>query len=268
MKKISIIGCGTIGTAIGGYIEKKFKGKVGPVLLYDQDASCAQKLSSIITGSKIAKDMKDAIKNSDLIVEAASASAAGDVLKGVIDAEKDAIFMSIGGLLGQESLLDEAEQKGIKIMLPSGAVAGIDALKAAKIAGITSVRLTTRKPPKALTGAPFILEKGIALDEIKEETVIFEGSASEAMKGFPKNINVSALISLAGLGPDATLVKIVVSPAYSKNTHEITVESNAGNFLMRTENVPSPDNPKTSYLASLAAMATIDGYFRNVRIGT
>jgi len=267
-KKIAIIGCGTIGTAIAEHINKDFQNKVSGIILFDQDINAAQKLSDSISKTVIAGTLDEAIIGADLVIEAASSSVVADILRKIIDKEKDAIFMSIGGLLGQEALLREAEEKRIKVMLPSGAISGIDALKAAKIAGITGVKIITRKPPMALSGAPFIAEKGIDLEGIKEETVIFEGNTLQAMKGFPKNINVSALLSLAGIGAEKTLVKIIASAEYTKNSHEVIVESNAGSFTARTENVPSPNNPKTSYLAPLAAMATINEYFSTVRIGT
>ncbi|MFQ5952709.1 MAG: aspartate dehydrogenase domain-containing protein, partial [Candidatus Omnitrophota bacterium] len=135
-------------------------------------------------------------------------------------------------------------------------------------AGIESVTITTRKPPKSIKGAPYLSENNIDVEGIKEETVIFEGNALDAIKGFPKNINVSALLSIAGIGPEKTRVKIVVSPEYTRNTHEIEVKSKAGTIKTRTENVPSPDNPKTSYLAALAAIASLRGYFDSIKIGT
>ncbi|MFH1836834.1 MAG: aspartate dehydrogenase domain-containing protein [Candidatus Omnitrophota bacterium] len=267
-KMVSIIGCGTIGTAIAMHIDKTLREKVSGIMLFDENPYVSQKLKEDLSSAFIADSLDKAIEGADLVIEAASSSVVGIILRKIIDQQKDAMFMSIGGLLGQEKLLEEAEEKGIKIILPSGAISGIDALKAAKISGITSVKIITRKPPKALSGAPFIVEKGIDLEKIKEETVIFEGNALEAMKGFPKNINVSALLSLAGIGPEKTLVKIVSSSEYTKNSHEIIVESKAGSFTARTENAPSPNNPKTSYLAALAAMAAVNGYFSSVRIGT
>ncbi|MFC1644212.1 aspartate dehydrogenase, partial [Candidatus Omnitrophota bacterium] len=216
----------------------------------------------------IAAGIKEIIDESDLVIEAACGEIVPDVVKAALDKGKDVIVMSIGGLLGSEDLLEAARKKGVKVILPSGAIAGIDAVKAAKTAGIESVTLTTRKPPKSLKGAPYLSEKNIDVDTLTGETVIFEGSATEAIKGFPKNVNVSALLSIAGIGAEKTRVRIVVSPEYTRNTHEIEVKGSAGILTMRTENVPSPDNPKTSYLAALAAVASLREYFDTVRIGT
>jgi aspartate dehydrogenase len=164
--------------------------------------------------------------------------------------------------------LEKALERGVTVILPSGAIAGIDAVKAAKIAGIDSVTLTTSKPPYSLKGAPYLEEKGIDLDSIEKETVIFEGSALQAVKAFPKNINVSALLSIAGSGFGDTKVRIITSPEYNRNIHEIRLESKAGTFTFRAENVPFPSNPKTSYLAALSAMAALGEYLSGIRIGT
>lgn len=128
--------------------------------------------------------------------------------------------------------------------------------------------ITTRKAPRSIKGAPYLLENNIDVEKITRETLVFEGNALDAVKGFPKNINVSALLSISGIGPEKTKVRIIVSPKYTKNIHEIEVNGKAGTIRTRTENVPSPDNPKTSYLAVLAAIASLRGYFDSVRIGT
>ena len=267
-KTIGIIGCGSIGRALTAFAGKELSGYIGKVLLWDTENESLASLCEDVELAEKAEGLEDIIEKSDLIVEAAGADVVAPFLKAIIASGKDAMIMSIGGLLGNESLLVEAEQKGIKVTLPTGAIAGIDAVKAAKIAGIEKVTLITRKPAKSLKGALYFDEKGIDVDIIEEETVVFEGSAREAMKHFPKNINVSALLSLAGIGPDRTTVKIVTSPEFSKNSHEITVEGAAGTLKMLSENVPSPDNPKTSYMAPLAAMAALKGYFSTVRLGT
>ena len=176
--------------------------------------------------------------------------------------------MSIGGLLGNESLLDKAEKAGIKVYLPSGALCGIDGLKSASVGRIDSVTLTTRKPPKGLAEAPYIIKNNIDLPSIKEETIVFEGTADDAVKGFPQNVNVAAILSLAGLGAANTRVRIVTSPDYTKNVHEVEIKGESGNITTRTENLPSKVNPKTSQLAVFSAIATLEGIVKSVRMGT
>jgi aspartate dehydrogenase len=269
MKKvIAIIGCGAIGSALAGHISEKMDRYVSRQVLYDVDAAAAEVLAKKIGASQIARDMEEAAEKSDVIVEASQKSAVPELLRTAVEKGRDIMIMSIGGLMGEEGLLDQARERGISVMLPSGAIAGIDAVKAARIAGIDSVTLTTRKSPASLKGAPYLAENNVDLDSIKKETVIFDGNALEAIKGFPKNVNVSALLSIAGIGAEKTKVKIVTSSEYTSNIHEISIESKAGRFTFRTENVPFPSNPKTSYLAALSAMATLEEYFDAIKVGS
>ena len=267
-KTISIIGCGAIGTALARYAREELSAHIGKILLCDLDSDRAGTLAREVPGAEIVAGQDAAIDGADLVIEAASPRVVPELLNAAIEKTRDVMIMSIGGVIGNERLLDEAREKDVRVMLPTGAIAGIDAVKAAKIAGIESATLTTRKAPRSLKGAPYLEENKVDLDSITGETVIFEGSAREAIKGFPKNVNVSALLSLAGIGVDRTRVRIIASPEFTSNTHEIEVKSGAGNITIRAENVPSPQNPKTSYLAALAAIAALAGYFDTVRVGT
>jgi len=267
-KKIAIIGCGVIGSTLAREADKNFKDFIGKIFLWDIDADKAKVLSGELSTARIVKNLEEAVDSADLVIEAATPKVVGELMKEAVNAGKDMMIMSIGGVLGQEALLNEAREKGIRVMLPSGAICGIDGIKAAKTAGIKSVTLTTRKAPRSIKGAPYLEEKSIDVDKISGKTVVFEGPAREAVKAFPKNVNVSAILSLAGVGAEKTTVKIVVSPEYTKNIHEIEVVGNAGTINVKVENVPSPDNPKTSYLAALSAIATLKEYFNTIRIGT
>jgi len=267
-KIIGIVGCGVIGSALAEHAGKSLTKIIAEIILCDSDIRKAEVLAEKIQNAVVANSAEETLKKADLIIEAASPQVVPDLVKAALGQGKDVMVMSIGGFIGNEGLLAEAREKNIRLILPSGAVAGIDALKSAGLAGIESVTLTTRKPPRSVKGAPYLSEKGIDVETITDETVIFEGSALDAIKGFPKNINVSALLSLAGIGAENTRVKIVVSGEYTKNTHEIEVKSKAGTLTTRAENVPSPGNPGTSYLAVLAAIASLEGYFDTVRIGT
>lgn len=267
-KTIAIVGCGVIGSALAQEAAKGLKDNVSGIVLWDIDRSKTSYVAERCPGAIQASGMDDAIKKADLVIEAANPQTAAEVLIMAVAAHKDVMIMSVGGVLGNEHLLTAAEQAGVRVIIPSGAIAGIDAIKAARIAGIESATLTTRKSPKSLKGAPYLAQNGIDMDKITGETVIFEGTAADAVKGFPKNINVSALLSLAGIGAQKTKVRIVASPEYTRNIHEIEVKGKAGTIFTRTENVPSPDNPGTSYLAVLAAATALREYFQTVRIGS
>ncbi len=266
--KIGIIGCGTIGTEIALACRGRLKDKVILSAVCDANAKSAQALIDK-TGLGIGMlGLDEIIKEAQFIVEAASASISSEVLKKCIGLKRDCLIMSVGGLIGGEGLLEEAKKKGIKVYIPSGALCGIDGLKSAMAGKIDSVTLTTRKPPKGLVGAPYLKEQKIDVENIKKETVVFEGSAQDAVKGFPQNVNVSAVLSLAGIGARKTTVRLVTSPDYTKNIHEVEVTGEFGRMSTITENVPSKTNPKTSALAIFSAIATLEAAVSSVRIGT
>ena len=258
MKRIGIIGCGAIGTGIAEFIEDHLKEKARIVAFCDIDPEKAKKLSKKIKSRPSVTDIDNLIKKSDLIIEAAGVKVSESIVKKVILHKKDALIMSTGGLLKEgASLLKKARSIGCNIYIPSGAICGLDGLLSAAIGRIKSVALTTRKPPQGLKGAPYLKKKNINIDRIKKETVIYSGTASDAVRHFPKNINVAATLSLSGIGPKATKVRIISSPMYTKNIHEVEVEGEFGRLFTRTENVPSKKNPKTSQLAIFSALAKL-----------
>jgi aspartate dehydrogenase len=179
------------------------------------------------------------------------------------------MIMSVGGIVESFDALQRlAARYNARVYIPSGAISGIDALKAAQLGKIKSVTLTTRKNPRSFRGVKYVQQKGIALDRIKGERLLFSGSAQQAVKYFPQNINVAAILSIAGLGPLKTRIKIIASALVKKNIHEIKIESKAASITTRTENVLHPDNPKTSYLAVLSAIAALRQILGPVKIGT
>jgi len=257
MKKIGIIGCGTIGTGIAEFVQKYLNGKAKIVALCDADHEKAALLSKNIKPHPIVTSIDSLIRKSDLVIEAAGMSVSGKIAEKAVLYKKDVLIMSTGGLLKKIPLLKKARSKGINVYVPVGAICGLDGLRSACIGKIKNVTLTTRKPPKGLKGAPYLLKKKIDVDSIKKETVIYSGTASDAVKHFPKNINVAATLSLSGIGPDKTKVRIVTSPEYTRNSHEIEVEGEFGRLFAKTENVPSKQNPKTSQLAIFSALAKL-----------
>ena len=179
------------------------------------------------------------------------------------------MIMSIGGVVNRFKELDILAKKyDTKVYFPSGAISGIDAIKAAKIGEIKKATLITYKNPVSFKDVEYIKRKGIRLDKITKDTLLFFGSAKEAINLFPQNINVAGLLSIAGIGENKTKVKIIASPKTKKNIHEIYIESKAARILTRTENILHPDNPKTSYLAVLSAIATLKQILEPVKIGT
>ncbi|MEM0010981.1 MAG: aspartate dehydrogenase, partial [Candidatus Bathyarchaeia archaeon] len=255
--KIGIVGCGTIGSEIALAVDQ---GKIESELhaLWDKDRSKAEDLLKRLKNS-LPKIVPPSllVKEVDIVIESASQSAVGELLPLVIEEGIDILVMSVGGLLGNEELIRKAREKNCRIYIPSGALAGLDAVQSASVGGIRSVILTTIKPPTALVGAPYVEEKKLDLFSLDKPTLIYEGRASEAIKLFPANVNVAAALALAGIGPEKTIVRVVVDPNAQVNTHRIEVEGEFGRISAQTENYPAPSNPRTSYLAVLSAIALL-----------
>jgi aspartate dehydrogenase len=269
--RIGIVGCGAIGTSLAKIVVKDLKLRAQLSSVFDIDPSKMLNTARIagISGKCCVKDLRSLIAGSDLVIEAASAGSSFDISRKVLSAGKDIVVMSVGGVVEKyQALIKLAGRRNARLYIPSGAICGIDALKAAMSGRISSVTLITSKPPRSFKSVPYIREHDIDLDAIHKDTVLFSGTATQAMKHFPQNINVAGILSLAGIGPDATKVRIVASPSATRNTHEIVIESDSGRIITRTENVIHPDNPKTSYLAVLSAAALIRQILDPGRIGT
>ena len=269
MIKVGIIGCGTIGWELAKACQKRFSGEVTLEALSDIDAVRARRLQKALKPRPVILSADQLVKRCDLIIEAASKQASYEVAKKALSLGKDVMLMSVGGILGKEKeIFEVARTHRCCLYLPSGGVVGIDGLKAASIGKIYRVTLTTRKPPQGFEDSPYVLKHGIRLKNLKQEKILFEGNAFQAVKGFPKNINVSATLSLVGIGAKKTKVRIIASPQMLVNVHEVYVQGDFGSFYTRTENFPSEENPKTSRLAILSAVATLERILRNVKIGT
>ncbi len=273
--RIGIVGCGAIGGSLARIIREEFGGKMRVSALFDlraENASALARNLKLAVKTAVARDLKTLIKASDLVVEAASAPASYDIALKCLKAGRSVMVMSVGGIVeGAERLMLEAGRSGARIFVPSGALAGIDALKAAagaRSARLKSVTLTTIKNPASFSGVDYLSRRGIDPAAIRKDTVLFDGRADEAVRCFPQNINVAAVLSLAGLGARATGVRIIASPSAKKNIHEVRIESEAAVITSRTENVPHPQNRKTSYLAVLAAAAVLRQMVRPVSVGT
>jgi len=172
---------------------------------------------------------------------------------------KGRIFMplSVGVLLDHMELVDLAREHGGRIIVPTGALIGLDAVRAAASAGIISVKLVTRKPPGGLVDAPHIVENNISLEGLSEPKLLFTGTARQAAIGFPANLNVAAALALAGAGPDATEVEIWADPQATRNSQSVTVKSKAADFTMTIENVPSDENPRTGKITAHSVIAAL-----------
>ena len=267
--RIGIVGCGAIGSRIAKSIHHELKNACVLSGLYDIDQNKSTQLAATLSHKSIAKSsLQSLIKSCDLLVEAVKSPETKEIIHQTLLAKKNVLVMSVGKLLNAEDLFQLAKRNHCSILIPSGAISGLDAIKAASLEGIDSVTLTTRKPPSGFANSQHIAEKGIDLSKIVSETVIFDGSVDKAVQYFPENINVAATIALACGAKDKVRVRIVTAPDFKRNSHEIDMIGDFGRMVSRTENVVCPDNPKTSYLAVLSAIQTLKQFFNVIKIGT
>ena len=211
--------------------------------------------------------LDELIASADLIVEAAGGSVVQHLAQRVFSAGKDMMVISVGALLEYPEIIERSRQSGCRLYVPSGAIAGLDGIKSACVGTISHVTMTTRKPPNGLEGAPHLVRNGISLAGLREEKEVFAGTAREACKGFPANVNVSAAVSLAGIGPDRTQIRIIAVPGLRRNCHDIEVEGEFGRLHVHIENVPT-ENPKTGKLTAFSIIRSVQDVVDPVRIGT
>lgn len=204
----------------------------------------------------------------DIVVECCPPAVFRRIAEPAIDAGRMFMPLSVGQLLTHEDLIERARRRGARIVVPTGALAGLDAVRAAAQGEIREIRMVTRKPPRSLKGAPFLEEHGIDVEAIDTPTRLFEGPAREAAKGFPANINVGVALSLAGLGPDRTRLEIWADPTVERNTHTIHLDSDATRVTITVEGIPSPDTPGTGKLTPLSVIATLKGLTAPLKVGT
>jgi aspartate dehydrogenase len=265
--RIGIFGVGSIGQTIANAVDAR-NIDAQLVGIADKETEKAETFASTLASRPRVLPLHELIQRSDLIVEAASQEALREFVPKAISASRDVLIMSVGGLLGHEEWFRQAEEKRCRIYVPSGAIAGLDGIKSGCMGRIQSAMLTSRKPIAALRGTKYVVEQGVQLDDLKEETVIFEGSAEEAARAFPTTSNVAASLRLAVDQNIPVCVRVVAVPGGSRNVHEIRVEGEFGRLSVDVENVPSTTNPRTSQLAAFSALATLKNLTRALRVGT
>jgi aspartate dehydrogenase len=203
----------------------------------------------------------------DVAVEAAPAAVLEAICRPMLEAGKRVIVLSAGALLPRPELIELARARGGQIIVPTGALLGLDAVTAAAEGTIHSVRMITRKPPQGLAGAPYLVANGISVEGLTEAKCVFSGTARDAAAGFPANVNVAAALSLAGIGPDRTTIEIWADPAVMRNHHSIEVDSDSARLTLAIENIPS-ENPKTGRITAQSVLATLRKLQAPLRIGT
>jgi aspartate dehydrogenase len=193
----------------------------------------------------------------DIVIECAPKSIFVPLAKSVLNAGRTFVPLSCGQLLENTDLIETARESGGRIVIPTGAILGLDLIRAMSVGQVYSVTLETRKPPNGLEGAPHLIDNNISVEELSEAKLVFKGTAREAAIGFPANVNVAAALSLAGIGPDRTLVEVWADPSIDRNMQTVRVASDSGEAEMGVRNIPSVENPRTGKITALSVIACL-----------
>ena len=264
--RIAVAGLGAIGTRVVEALDRGIDGLVLTAVSVQNPEKHRSRLANL-TRPPAVLPIEGLVDLADIVIECAPSKLVRSIVAPFVGCGKTAIVLSAGALLDNEDLVELAKQNGGQIVVPTGALIGLDAVTAAAVGKIHSVRMVTRKPVRGLAGAPYIVENNIAIEQITEPLKIFDGSAREAAKGFPANVNVAAALSLAGIGPDRTTIEIWADPALTRNVHRIEVDSDSARFSMSIENIPS-ENPKTGLITALSVIACLRKLRGSLRVGT
>ncbi len=268
VRSIGIAGCGTIGRKVATELDSGAVPGARLAAITSRDLDKARGFAATLDAPPQVVSLAEMMPLVGLVVEAAPADALAEIATATLSAGNDLMVLSCGALLDGSELFDLAERNDATIFVPSGAIAGLDGVASSAAGRIDSITMVSRKPPAGLRGAPGIDAAGVDLDSVVEPTLVFDGPVTEACRLFPANVTVSAALSLAGIGPHATSIRIYADPTVSRNTHEILAEGEFGRLTIKIENVPSPSNPKTGILTALSALATLRRITSHVQIGT
>ncbi len=263
---VGIAGLGAVGMAVARRIAHGIPGLTLVAVTARDAARATARLGEYGLDAAVVS-LAALAERADIVVEALPAKHFREVAEPAIDAGRIFMPLSVGGLLANADLIDRAAATGARIIVPTGALIGLDAVRAAAEGKIESVRMISRKPPAGLAGAPYLIEHGISVDRLNGPLKVFDGTARDGARGFPANVNVAAALALAGIGPDRTRLEIWADPACERNTHTIEVEADSTRFSMTIENVPS-ENPRTGRITALSVIACLRGLVAPLRVGS
>lgn len=262
--KIGLAGLG----AVGREVAKRLLIGIPGLSLAGVAARNQEKARRIVPDEHVKLlDAEALAETCDVIVEGLPPAEFRNFALPAIERGKIFVPLSVGKLLENWDLVARAKETGARILVPTGALLGLDAVRAAAEGTIHSVKMVTRKPPEGLAGAAYLVERNISLENLKEPLKVFDGSAREGARGFPANVNVAAALSLAGLGPDKTQLEIWADPTVTRNTHRIEVDADTVRFSMTIENIPS-ENPRTGKVVALSVVAQLRGLVSELKVGT
>ncbi len=265
---LGIAGLGAIGLKVARAVDA---GEVPGMTVSAVSARDAKKAAANLAGFAAPPklvSLDELAGEAEVILECTPAAVFLESARPAIEQGRTFVPLSVGVLLSHMDLVARAAETGARIIVPTGALLGLDAIKAIAEGEVRTVRLITRKPPRGLKGAPYLVEQNISLEDLEGPKQVFAGTAREAARGFPANVNVGAALALAGIGPDRTEVEIWADPGVTRNTHSIVAESDSSRLSMTIENIPSEENPATGKITALSALATLKRLTAPLVVGT
>ena len=265
--RVGIGGFGTIGRQVAAAIDTGIEGLALAAVSARDEARAGARQADFRSPAPVVP-LGALAACSDIVLECAPAAVFEEVALPAI--ERGRIFMptSVGALLPRMDLVERAAETGARIVVPTGALLGLDAVRAAAEGVIHRVTMVTRKPPGGLAGAPHLVENGIEVDGLTEAKLVFRGSARDGARGFPANVNVAAALSLAGIGPDRTELEIWADPSVDRNQHRIEVEADAVRFTLEIAGIPTEENPRTGKIVAPSVIACLKSLTQTLRVGT
>ena len=269
MSRTLTVGIAGLG-AIGLHLARALDAGVEGLSLHSVAARDHEKARANLAGFRKPPALVDlaGLADADIVVEAAPSSIFEEVASAAIERGRIFVPSSCGALLPRMHLVERARQTGARIIVPTGALLGLDAVRAAAEGEVESVTIQTRKPPRGLVGAPYLEQHNIDVTAITGKELVFKGNAFDAAQGFPANVNVAAALALAGIGPERTMVEIWADTSVTRNTHTIRVEAASARLTMTIENVPSEENPRTGKITPLSILACLRGLTSTLKVGS
>lgn len=254
---LAIAGLGAIGLRVAGAVDRGEVPGIRLTAVSARDRAGAQARLAGLARPPAVVALPELAALADIVVECAPARVFAEVAGPAVALGRVFMPLSVGALLNHMDLAERAKATGARIVVPTGALIGLDTVRAMAEGEITRVMLETRKPPGGLAGAPHLVENDIDISGLAEPLQVFHGTAREAAQGFPANVNVAAALALAGIGPDRTEVTVWADPGVERNIQTVTIASDAGDATMTMRNIPSPDNPKTGRIVAQSVLATL-----------
>ncbi len=254
---VGIAGLGAIGMRVARWIDDGVLENGQLAAVSARDLERARLRVADFKSPPVVVPLASLADTADVVVECAPAAVFAELAGRVIETGKVLMPLSVGALLEHMDLIERARETGARILVPTGALIGLDTVRAMAVGTIHEVRLETRKPPAGLAGAPFLIENDIDVTGLVEPLRVFAGNAREAARAFPANVNVAAALALAGVGPERTRVEVWADPGLDRNQQSVTISSDSGEAVMTMRNIPSSENPRTGRIVANSVIAAL-----------